>query len=216
MSRTLLTVLFFAACSAAPAATLSYTGSLDSPEDYFLTTVTLHSTDNLILQTWGFGGGINGNGTPIPAGGFDPLVAVFSGAGPSATIVDGSSDILSNYGSYTGCPPAGTVTIGSSIGNCGDLTMSFVLPAGTYTIILSDAGYIPNALFDNGTFAEDFTDLTGGVFQTCVDAQNCITGTSNWALDISGRTLTATPEPSTLGMGALAGLALLARFTRRR
>lgn len=52
-------------------------------------------------------------------------------------------------------------------GNCGDITMSLALAAGTYTILLSDAGYILNAIFDSpscGNLDEGFTDLTGGVF----------------------------------------------------
>ena len=198
---------------------LSYSGTLADAEDFFQTTVTLLSAGTLTLQTWEFGGGINASGMDIAPGGFDPLVAVFAGTGSGASLVNGTSDGLSNYGSFSGCPPAGTVNIGSFSGQCGDITMSLTaLPAGTYTVILSDAEYIPNALFDNGTFGEGFTDLTGGSlpFQTCVDQNNCIIDTANWALDITGAS--GTPEPATWGTAilSLAMMALVRRTTKSR
>ena len=38
------------------------------------------------------------------------------------------------------------------------------LAAGTYTIVLSDGQYIANAVDDNGTLGEGFTDFTGDQF----------------------------------------------------
>jgi hypothetical protein len=204
------------AMGVASGSVISLTGTLNTAEDTFETTISVATAGTVTLQTWGFGGGANAAGMVIPAGGFDPLVAVFAGVGSGATIVDGASDGLSNYGSFTGCPPAGTVTIGSFAGQCGDITMALSLSLGTYTVILSDAEYIPNALFDNGTFGEGFTDLTPGTlpFQTCVDQNNCINDTANWALDITTPGVSvATPEPSTLGTAAL-GLLSLAVFAR--
>ena len=90
------------------AGTQSYTGTLASPEDEAIFTITLTSDGVLGLQTWGFGGGTNGAGQVISPGGFDPFVGVFSGTGDSAAFIDGTSDVLSNYGG--GCPPAGTVS----------------------------------------------------------------------------------------------------------
>jgi hypothetical protein len=208
-----------AAAGLASATPISLIGTLSSPEDTYTTTVTLANPGTVTLQTWSFGGGTNAANTLIPAGGFDPLIAIFAGTGAGATletsgpITYGTSDALSNYASFTGCPPAGTVTIGSFTGNCGDITMSLALGAGTYTVLLSDAGYIPNAVFDNGTLGEGFTDLTGGAFQTCVNADNCITGTANWAFDITTSGASSVPEPSTFCPAGL-GLLVLAGFRR--
>ena len=55
---------------------------------------------------------------------------------------------------------------------------------------LSDAEYIPNAIFDSpssGNLNEGFTDLTGGAFQTCADLNDCNNDTANWALDVTTR-----------------------------
>src|SRR5208337_2725852 len=138
--------------------TTSYTGTLASPEDYFTATVTMPVDGTMGLQTWGFGGGTNAASQLIPAGGFDSFVGVFAGTGSTATYIDGASDLLGSYGA--GCPPAGTVNIGGAV--CGDITLAESLTAGTYTVLLSDAGYIPAAVFEtSGELGDGFYDFTG-------------------------------------------------------
>jgi hypothetical protein len=185
--------------------THSYTGTLASPEDSSTQiTVVLDTGGPLYLQTWGFGGGTNAADQVIPAGGFDPFVGVFAGTGDSAVFIDGTSDLLSNY--TPGCPPAGTVNIGGEV--CGDVSLTESLAAGTYTVLLTDGGYIPAAVFESspGYLGDGFFDFTGGVFQTCNtvgQTTTCVNDTANWALDIS----TPVPEPNGLW---LAGFALIA------
>ena len=208
-------VAAYVAIQAASGATISYTGTLASPSDTSTTiTVNLASAGNLALQTWGFGGGTNAASFVIPAGGFDPFVGVFAGTGSTATFIDGTSDDLSNYGAFQGCPPAGTVDIGGAV--CGDVTMLFSLAAGTYTVLLTDGGYIPTAVFEtNGTLGDGFTDFTGGAFQTC-NGTDCITPTANWALDITTPDNTASaPEPGGIWVCGV-GLMLLAAASRRQ
>jgi hypothetical protein len=226
MLHRVLCLLATAACSLS-ASSLSFTGTLDSPESVFAATFALTAADTVTFQTWGFGGGTNAAGQLISAGGFDPLIALFNGSGPAAAIVtDGSGNPLADADnlfnppwSYVGnCPPAGTVAIGADQ-DCGDDLMQVALPAGTYTLLLTDANYIPNAIYDNGTLSEGFTDLSGGVFQTCDPVANaCITPNGNYAVDIVSTDLAATaPEPgdlSLLGAG-LAALAGLKQFGKR-
>lgn len=194
--------------------TISETGTLSSPEDTVLIPLTLVTGGTVTLQTFGFGGGTNAAGAIIPAGGFDPFVGLFSGTGPTALFLNGTSDIFATYS--PGCPPAGTLAIGGIPGQCGDVNIQFTgLGAGTYTVLLADADYVPNAIFEAppAFLGDGFTDLTGGVFQTCYDADDCNTDTANWALDITappGSTIpppSSVPEPSTAPLAAV-GMAL--------
>ena len=223
LTTTLVAIATVGAMATFGDATTSYTGTLASPEDSVTESLVLTSSSMVTLQTWSFGGGVNGAGVSIPAGGFDPLLAVFSGSGSGATILtDGignaiaTSDTLSNYGSYTGCPPAGEVNIGGLV--CGDITMSLSLSPGTYTFLLSDANYIPNTVFDNGTPGEGFTDFTGGAFQTCNvvgSTTTCADDTANWALDVTtAGSSSPAPEPASSALLAM-GIIGIAGFRKR-
>jgi hypothetical protein len=203
-------MLFAVLCSGD---SVSYTGTFSTPEDDWMVPVTLTSPGNITLQTYGFGGGTNAAGTLIAAGGFDPFVGLFQGTGATALFLDGTADNLSNYPSEpSACPPAGLVTIGSVAGQCGDVQLVFTgLAAGTYTVLLSDANYVPNAVYEAiGYLGDGFSDLTGGSlpFQTCYDPTDCNTDSTNWALDVTtaGTTSSSTPEPASF---LLVGPALL-------
>lgn len=211
-SMAVLLFLNLAVAHSASANAVSYTGTLSNSTDVFSLVFTVGGagSQTVTVQTWGFGGGLNAAGQTIPTGGFDPFIGLFSGTGSGATILTdgignpfGTSDVLSNFLSFVGCPPGNTVSIGGAV--CGDITMSLSLLPGTYTLILSDGSNIANAVFDNSTVAEGFTDFTAGAFQTCngVDANGnpvCVTDTANWAFDLTmGNGSTApTPEPASL------------------
>lgn len=206
----------FACCLSG--SSFSFTGSLATPEDFFTQTISLASTQNVGIQTWGFGGGTNSASAVIPAGGFDPFVGLFQGTGSTALFLDGTADNLSNYTSEpSACPPAGLVTIGSVAGQCGDVNLQFTgLAAGTYTILLSDANNVPNAVYEvTGFLGDGFSDLTAGVYQTCYDVNNCNTDTANWTVDITTSGASSVPEPASFVLAGL-GLAVVSRLSSRR
>jgi hypothetical protein len=209
-------ILLLAALSAgfAAAATFSETGIFSTPEDVATFSLNLAAGGDITLQTWGFGGGVNAAGTVIPAGGFDPFVGIFAGTGPDAVFLSGDSDILSDY--TPGCPPAGTLTIGSVPGQCGDVSLEVDgLAPGAYTVLLTDGSDVPEAVFESspGYLGDGFVDLTGGAFQTCYDASDCNNDTAAWALDITApQGSLVTPEPSSFW---LAGLTLGALALRK-
>ncbi len=219
----------------------SFVGTLATPESTFDVVLDLSSAATITLQTYGFGGGVNQAGTVIAPGGTDPFLAIFAGTGAGATILTdgsgnafGTSASLDNYDNpleltagqdFVGCPPAGTV---SDFGDttCADITMTLAsLAAGTYTIVLSDGQYVANAVYDNGTLGEGFSDLTGGVFCNTEDFDTgtpCPNVSGAYALDITGlpksSTPPPTPEPATLlliGAG-LAGIGFRKRSLSRR
>jgi hypothetical protein len=138
--------------------TMSFTGTLLDPEDTAQIAFALATPGTVAIQTYGFGTGPNAN---VPAGGFDPFVALFFGIGDTAVFIDGTSDILSNYS--PGCPPAGTMTVGSAAGQCA-------------VAVFEGPG---------GALGDGFTDVTSSVFQTCVDAGDRNTDTANWAIDLT-------------------------------
>jgi hypothetical protein len=208
--------------SAVQAASISYTGTLASSMDVVAETFTLTSPATIGLQTWSFGGGRNAAGNLILPGGTDPFLGIFSGTGASAAILTdgggnpyGTSLDLSNYGipNFLGCPPAGAPTIGGSP-QCGDITMTPSLAAGTYTVILTDGQYIPQAVFDNGTLGEGFNDFTGGAFcNIAINGMNCPNTSGAYAFDITGLPASV-PEPAAAGLVGAALLALIIRRTK--
>jgi hypothetical protein len=203
------------ACTTTVSGAISCTGNADTPEDFFLKSFTISGIGSqaITIQTFGFGGGTNAAGNVIPAGGFDSLVALFTSP-PETILTSGGNPIASVPGStqfFPGCPPAGTVLIGGSP-ICGDNKLTATLSPGTYTLLLSDANYIPFAVSPgpptSSRLSDGFADLSGGVFQTCTNTGACITTNGHFAVDISGVPATIVPEPSTL-MLLTSGLAVL-------
>lgn len=218
-----LLAVFVLVPTAVQAGSISYTGTLSNPNAVFETAFTLSSPATIGLQTWGFGGGTNAAGQLIPAGGTDPFLGIFSGTGTSATILTdgggnpyGTSLDLSNYGNpnFLGCPPASAPKIGGSQ-VCGDITMTLAsLAAGTYTVILSDGQYQPQAVFDNGTLGEGFADFTGGGFcNVAINGVDCPNTSGVYALDITGLPAGSVPEPAPVALlgPVLLGLVLIVK-----
>jgi hypothetical protein len=226
-------------CSA-PGAAISCTGTAGTPEDVLLIPFDVAAGSTVTVQTYGFGGGVNASGATIAAGGFDSLVALFSGMPTAATILtDATSDPVSsadNSSLYSsGCPPAGLIMVGTVAGVCGDNTLIATLSAGTYTLLLTDAAFVPIAInpgssspfdltdnssnnYGSGTGNGAYTDLSEGVFQTCVTLTDCNTDNGTFAVDIlglnGGSSPAVTPEPSTMALAAIALGAMLAARKR--
>jgi hypothetical protein len=202
-----------------PSGAISCTGTADTPEDVFLESFTLAGSAAITVQTYGFGGGTNAAGASIASGGFDSLVALFAGIPATASILtDGGGNPIASADNLSlfspGCPPAGLVTVGSVTGVCGDNKLTAILSAGTYTLLLSDANYVPFAVNPgppiSSLLSDGYGDISGGAFQTCASQVDCNTDSGNFAVDITGLgpTSAPVPEPGTLTLFA-AGLAVL-------
>ncbi len=173
----------------AQAAPVSFTGNFAGDNDVALFSFTLGSGADVTLRTWSYAGGTNAAGSLIAAGGFDPVVSLFFGAGGSAILIGADDNGLG-------------VAVDPATGEARDSLLHVpALVAGTYTVALSQF-----ANFANGpTLADGFLGAGEPSFG----------GRSNaWALDVVGvTTAAALPEPATyaLALFALAAAGMAAR-----
>ncbi|SBT08212.1 conserved exported hypothetical protein [Candidatus Accumulibacter aalborgensis] len=98
------------------AANFSFRGNLASDNDVELFVFSLASDSNVTLRTWSYAGGTNAAGNSIAAGGFDPVVALFSGTGNGAILFDGDDDSGPGLDALLQLTPllAGTYTVALS------------------------------------------------------------------------------------------------------
>jgi hypothetical protein len=193
----------------------SFTGVFPGDDFVSLFEITVGPDSSLVAQTFGYAGGTNGNGTVIPAGGFDPVLSLFDPTGALIQINDDG-----------GCAKVGKDPV---TGSCFDsfLSQTNLTTPGIYTLALTEApnqaqdslgqpdtfiypagtGNFTCAMYGPGSPTSPFCDING-------DQRN-----GNWALDVSGSAVTSvkdvtatTPEPSSyvlLLLGCGAGLVLL-------
>jgi hypothetical protein len=213
MARTKFLCLFFAlfliaTFGRANAATLTFTGSLTADDSVFTYTFTTASTQVFNFYTTSYGGGVNLNGTITPAGGFDPVLTLFSTT---------TGNVL-GFGGGTGTCQ-GSSHIAPATGLCEDASFSETLAAGAYTLDLTE---FPNVaigqLADGFLFAGDHTitgdicGVSGGTFLES-DVAPCAQRTSSYAVNVSSTS--PVPEPPTwLLVSPVA--AAIALFKRRQ
>ncbi len=167
---------------AAEAASFSFMGNISRDDEVQLFNFTIDNSSDVILKTLSWAGGVNAAGVTIAAGGFDPILAVFSADGTKI----GSND----DGDATQVPI-----------NSGEHYDTYLalggLAAGTYTVAVSQ--------FDNfagATLASAFTranqgDFTGAEFGCTTQVSLCAVGglprDSHWAFDILGVDVASNP-----------------------
>ncbi|MGJ5819121.1 DVUA0089 family protein [Paludibaculum fermentans] len=172
-----LLAVYLCGCLCAKAGVISLTGNLDpgNPNDVLLFEINLAAPGSLIVESWGFAGGTNAAGVVIPAGGFDPYVSLFQGAGPVAVFLTSNDDK---------CPDLDDA--------CRDsrLELSGLAP-GVYTIALGV--FLNMSIAENyggGTLGDGFTGL-GSYYDWTTGSDR----SSAYAIDITGD-ITSVPEPS--------------------
>lgn len=209
-ARVLCTLSALLGIAAAHAGTLSYRGQFTADDDLFVTQFVLPVVDSVTATTLGYGGGIGGSGPSAAAGGFAPVLTLFMDGFGLIGVARGSSQVCG----------AGAGNADPVSGFCWDASLSAMLPAGSYTLVLSQDGNEPlGQILADGysqTGQHDYTGLAylgqAGTMFTQVDGTP---RTGLWAMDVRATSL---PEPSTWPMALLgfAGLALLRLPARSR
>ncbi|MEZ5402387.1 MAG: DVUA0089 family protein [Bryobacteraceae bacterium] len=187
----------------------SFTGTFSQDDEQAVFTFTLAAPTSIELISFGYAGGVNEAGDPIAAGGFDTILTIFEGLGPTA--------VLFNLNNDGGCGPVGVDPVTNA---CWDSFLSLpLLAAGDYTVVLTQADNFANGpTLGDGFLHDGEGDFTGPTFLglpgTFIDA-NLDQRTGNWAMDIRGIE-TPAPEPSTIGLTAAGLLTLLRAAARKR
>src|ERR1041384_7249103 len=68
-------------CGTSLAATASYRGSLSQEADVRLIPFSLDAAAEVSIRTFSYAGGMQADGTAVPAGGFDSILELFDGTG---------------------------------------------------------------------------------------------------------------------------------------
>lgn len=194
---------------AAQAATdFSFRGNFTQDDDVQLFSFVVGATSTVTFRTYSYAGGTQADGTVVPAGGFDPILALFNSAG----LLIGQND--DGPCSQVGADPV--------TGSCWDPYLSTTLGAGSYTVsIMQYDNFAVGPNLSDGferTGQGNFTpDLSGGCGANAFCDVNEEARTSFWAFDIlgvdSGAQVGVIPLPAAgwLLLTALGGLALARR-----
>lgn len=172
------------------AADFSYTGMLNSPNDFQSFFFTTNGVSTVNLRTYSYAGGTNAAGTIIPAGGFDPILSLFNSSDALIqTVDDGPLPV-----------PADPVTRQQY-----DTNFSQALTAGNYRVVVSQfSNFASGPNFSNG-FPSNQTSFNRRTTNLAFD----ITG-----VDTSTGPSAAVPEPFTI-IGTLIGGTTAFRMRRK-
>ncbi len=175
----------------AQAATIAYAGTFSTDDQLAVINFTVAQTSQVMFETDSYGGGTLG-GSTVAAGGFVPILTLFSSSG-AFLAADGGD---------------GTCQAGMSsdptTGMCDDAAITSLLSAGAYTLVVSEFfNYANGPNLSNG-FSEagqgDFTGpicgTTGGFYET--DVAPCVQRTDAYSVTETTPLAATTPEPGSL------------------
>jgi hypothetical protein len=195
-------MLAVASGGVATAGVFSFGGTFAKDNDVQLFSFGLTAASTVTLQTFGYGGGTNGNGQNISAGGFESVLGVFDAAG---TAVSGPIQ----PGPFAGCTADNLF--------CLDAFGQLSLGPGMYIVSLTQSPNDPLGNLSDGFFYVDAVpdpNFNNGFVGTFGRQRN-----GNWALDIAGvdsaSQQTGVPEPGSALLAA-AALAVAIIGSRKR
>lgn len=197
--------------SASHAAVSSFEGSFVADDGLAAFSFELSSLGSFAATTWSHSGGVNASGITVAAGGFAPVLSLFSSDGYL---------VAGNSGSANTCAGAGSF--------CWDAQLSLDLLPGRYLLVLSQDGNLPDTSqpVTLAALAQSFS-MSGQASYTAAYAGSVDPSTrfirvdgdarsGRWALDVDvAAPVSQVPEPAQ-GLLLAGGLALLAAVRRPR
>ena len=188
----------------ASADSLTQSGTFTADNNVVLIPFTASSTQNDTFYTTSYAGGMNADGSTTAAGGFDPVLTLYTGAG----------SFLAEGGGASVC--TGVTNADASTGLCNDAFFTDTLDPGSYLLAVTE---FPNyALGDlsAGFFLDtDPTAISDACGSTTPflesDVAPCVARTGAYTANVSASAVT--PEPATwlLLAAPLAGIVCLNR-----
>ncbi len=192
-----LALAAISAQGAAHAATQSLTGSFTQDDERASIAFIVAMDGEVVLQTWSFGGGINAAGASVAAGGFAPVLSIFTADGDLIGLAQ------------AGVADCGACNTDAATGFRWDVAWSATLSAGDYLAVLTQDDNSPfGPALSDGFTRDGQDDFTGPNFLGADGAFILVDASQrdgHWALDLT----TPVPEPETWAM-LLAGVGLLA------
>ena len=182
--------LLFTTVAAAHADTLSLSGNLASGNGVVFLPFAITSDSDIVIQTYGYGGGTNAAGTTFSGQSSDGQ----SGFLPTLGLYDAGGNLMfdstaAEYGCNDSGPGAANLDSSSS---CGDVYMSLLdfsggtAGAGAYTLVIFTPGYTPDASLPSSA---------GPLLAFALDRNDGQVGTTFYAVDITGDGI-AQPAPA--------------------
>ena len=184
-----LLTLCLAAQQKAHASTYTASGTFTTDNQAFFYNFTSIGTETLDFYTTSYGGGANLNGTMSMAGGFVPVLTLFSARGNPLGFAGGSGMC------------GGSAMTDKTTGLCDDAYLEETLQKGSYILALTEFPNVAvNKLSDGFLFASDphatgtVCGKSGGTFLQS-DVAPCVQRDGNYSLNVSS--VSAVPEPPT-------------------
>lgn len=202
-----LSILLSTVAFSAQALNFSFTGNFSDDDDVQLFEFTIGSDSDITLRSYSYAGGTMADGTVIASGGFDPILALFDGAG----------NLIAQYDDGPETVPADLVTNNQFDTNL----IVYGLTAGTYFAAIMQYDNFPLGMSLSDGFDQSDPHFTAQY--NCSNGWFCDVDGNNrsnfWAFDIldvdAASISTPVPLPATLPL-ALAGIGAFGLAARRR
>jgi hypothetical protein len=186
----------------AHAAPITYSGTFNTDDQLDVFNFTVSQASQVTFETDSYGGGMLG-GSTVAAGGFVPILTLFSSTGAFLAVDGGDGTCQAGMSSD------------ATTGMCDDAEITSTLSPGAYSLVLSEFFNYANGPNLSDGFSEtgqgDFTGpicgTTGGFYET--DVAPCAQRTDAYSVTETATPLVAAaPEPGSLMLSTLPIVAL--------